>query len=150
MGRYLRVVAEGGARVVGMDLSGAVIAAKELTAEFANVAVVKGDLLRTPFAEASFDHIYSLGVLDHTPDPRCAFLSLARLLKPGGRIVVWVYPRERARARTHHETRTAPISQADAAGDAPGDEPDHGPDRRPEAADDALEEPRGRQGWAWL
>src|SRR5262249_29720378 len=41
------------------------------------------------------DHIYSLGVLDHTPDPRGAFLNLARCLKPGGRIVVWVYPRER-------------------------------------------------------
>jgi SAM-dependent methyltransferase len=52
-------------------------------------------LLRPPFRKASFDHIYSLGVLDHTPDPRGAFLALARLLKPGGRIVVWVYPRER-------------------------------------------------------
>ena len=95
MGRYLRVAAEGGARVVGMDLSGAVFAARDLTREFANVSVVQGDLLRTPFAEGSFDHIYSLGVLDHTPDPRAAFLSLARLLKPGGRIVVWVYPKER-------------------------------------------------------
>ncbi len=95
MGRYLRVAAEGGANVVGMDLSGAVVAARDLTREFANVSVVRGDLLRTPFAEGSFDHVYSLGVLDHTPDPRRAFLALARLLKPGGRIVVWVYPRER-------------------------------------------------------
>jgi SAM-dependent methyltransferase len=52
-------------------------------------------LLRPPFAAGSFDHIYSLGVLDHTPDPRAAFLALARLLKPGGRIAIWVYPRER-------------------------------------------------------
>ena len=95
MGRYLRVAAEGGARVVGMDLSGAVLAARDLTREFAEVSVVQGDLLRPPFAEASFDHIYSLGVLDHTPDPRAAFLALARLLRPGGRIVVWVYPKER-------------------------------------------------------
>ncbi len=34
-------------------------------------------------------------MLDHTPDPRRAFLGLARLLKPGGRIAIWVYPRER-------------------------------------------------------
>ena len=53
-------------------------------------------MLRLPFAPASFDQIYSLGVLDHTPDPRKAFLELASLLKPGGRIAVWVYPRERA------------------------------------------------------
>ncbi len=56
---------------------------------------MRGDLLRLPFAPASFDQIYSLGVLDHTPDPREAFLALARLLKPGGRIAIWVYPRER-------------------------------------------------------
>ena len=48
-----------------------------------------------PFPPGSFDHIYSIGVLDHTPDPRGAFLGLAALLKPGGRISVWVYPRER-------------------------------------------------------
>jgi SAM-dependent methyltransferase len=94
MGRYLRVAAEAGAKVVGLDLSWAVQAAKELTAGLP-VEIVRGDLLRLPLAEASFDHIYSLGVLDHTPDPRAAFLGLTRLLKPGGRIAVWVYERER-------------------------------------------------------
>ncbi len=56
---------------------------------------MRGDLLRPPFPGRRFDHIYSLGVLDHTPDPRRAFLALTRLLKPGGRIVIWVYPKER-------------------------------------------------------
>ena len=95
MGRYLRIAAEAGARVVGMDLSLAVVAAREMTADLPGVAVIRGDLLRPPFAPGSFDHIYALGVLDHTPDPRAAFLELARLLKPGGRIAIWVYPRER-------------------------------------------------------
>jgi SAM-dependent methyltransferase len=95
MGRYLRVAAESGARAVGLDLSQAVVAALDLTADLPDVALVRGDLLRPPFAPGSFDHIYSLGVLDHTPDPRRAFLALADLLKPGGRIAVWVYPRER-------------------------------------------------------
>ena len=96
MGRYLRVAVESGARlVVGLDLSEAVSAARDLTADLPGVALVRGDLLRPPLAVGSFDQIYSLGVLDHTPDPRAAFLALARLLKPGGRIAVWVYPRER-------------------------------------------------------
>jgi SAM-dependent methyltransferase len=95
MGRYLRIAAECGARVVGLDLSQAVRAARELTADLVGVALVRGDLLRPPLADGTFDHIYSLGVLDHTPDPRAAFLALARLLRPGGRIVVWVYPREK-------------------------------------------------------
>lgn len=96
MGRYLRVAAEGRPRrLVGLDLSDAVRAARDLTAGLPGVSIVKGDLLRPPLAPGTFDHIYSLGVLDHTPDPRAAFLALAALLKPGGRIVVWVYPRER-------------------------------------------------------
>jgi SAM-dependent methyltransferase len=97
MGRYLRVAAETSPRlIVGLELSPAAEAARELTRELPEVDVVRGDLLRLPFAEARFDVIYSLGVLDHTPDPRAAFMALARLLKPGGYLVVWVYPRERA------------------------------------------------------
>jgi SAM-dependent methyltransferase len=100
MGRYLRIAAESesGARlVVGLDLSAAVVAARDLTegAGLSRVALVRGDLLRPPLAPGQFDQIYALGVLDHTPDPRAAFLALTRLLKPGGRIAIWVYPRER-------------------------------------------------------
>jgi SAM-dependent methyltransferase len=96
MGRYLRVAAEGRPRrLVGLDLSGAVFAARDQTRDLPGVEIVQGDLLRPPFDPGTFDQIYSLGVLDHTPDPRAAFLALARLLKPGGRIVVWVYPKEK-------------------------------------------------------
>jgi len=96
MGRYLRAAAEGRPRrLVGLDLSGAVFAAHDQTRDLPGVEVVQGDLLRPPFAAGGFDHIYSLGVLDHTPDPRAAFLAVARLLRPGGRFVVWVYPKEK-------------------------------------------------------
>src|SRR3712207_993947 len=64
MGRYLRVAAEMGARVVGIDLSWAVVAARETTADRPVVGIVRGDLLRPPLAEGVFDHIYALGVLD--------------------------------------------------------------------------------------
>jgi SAM-dependent methyltransferase len=95
MGRYLRVAAElHPALLVGIDLSSAVRAARELTTDLPEVAVIQGDLLRLPFAPGSFDHVYSIGVLDHTPDPRRTFLNLSRVLKPGGRIVVWIYRKE--------------------------------------------------------
>ena len=43
MGRYLRAAAESSARlIVGLDLSRAVVAARELTAERPSVAVVRG------------------------------------------------------------------------------------------------------------
>jgi SAM-dependent methyltransferase len=96
MGRYLRIAAESPARlIVGLDLSRAVVAAREATARLGQVSLVRGDLLKLPFAPRSFDQIYSLGVLDHTPYPRAAFLSLAQLVKPGGGMVVWLYRRER-------------------------------------------------------
>jgi SAM-dependent methyltransferase len=96
MGRYLRVAADGGpSALVGLDISQAVVAARELTAGLAAVSLVRGDLLRPPFPEGCFDHVYSIGVLDHTPDPRQAFLELAKILRPGGRIAIWIYRRER-------------------------------------------------------
>src|SRR5271154_3085037 len=55
MGRYLRIAAESSAGlIVGVDLSPAVVAARELNAGSPDVGVVRGDLLRLPFAPASF------------------------------------------------------------------------------------------------
>ena len=48
-------------------------------------------LYSLPFAPESFDYIYSLGVLHHTPNCEQAFKRLPRLLKPGGTISLWVY-----------------------------------------------------------
>src|SRR5437868_5005278 len=54
MGRYLRVAAELGGYVVGLDLSAAVQAAHELTTDLPSVQLVRGDLLRLPFAAECF------------------------------------------------------------------------------------------------
>lgn len=91
MGRFAEVVAEAGARLVGIDLSVAVDAAGPNLARFENAAVVQADVFALPFAPETFEVIYSIGVLHHTPDTREAFLALPRLLKPGGQIAVWLY-----------------------------------------------------------
>ena len=44
-----------------------------------------------PFAKASFDKIFCIGVIQHTPDPEKAFKSLVGYLKPGGSIVTDIY-----------------------------------------------------------
>jgi SAM-dependent methyltransferase len=95
-GRYARLLGCHGARVVGVDLSSAVDKAAALCAELANVAIVQADLLDLPVAEATFDLVYSIGVLHHTPDPRRAFAQIARRVKPGGRLAVWLYRRNTA------------------------------------------------------
>lgn len=91
MGRFAEVCADVGAEVVGIDLSSAVDAAAQNLRHRSNVTICQADILNTPFRPGTFDFIYSLGVLHHTPDTRRAFLSLVPLLKPGGRIAIWVY-----------------------------------------------------------
>lgn len=92
MGRYLKVFSdEPGAEVVGLDLSLAVDRAYEENRANPLIHVVQGDILRLPLRPATFDHVYSIGVLHHTPSTEQAFRSVAELVKPGGRLSVWVY-----------------------------------------------------------
>ncbi len=91
-GRFAALLASHGASVVGIDLDAAGLARVSKRA-IGNIHVVQGDLFHLPFRASSFDFIYSLGVLHHTPEPPRAFNSLRRLLKPRGQIAVWVYPK---------------------------------------------------------
>lgn len=91
MGRFAEVCAAAGAEVHAIDLSTAVEAAARNLAHFPNTAFYQADIMNLPFPDGTFDAIYSIGVLHHTPNTRKAFLSLTRLLKPGGRIAIWVY-----------------------------------------------------------
>jgi ubiquinone/menaquinone biosynthesis C-methylase UbiE len=84
-----------GARVTGVDLTPrhvelarAHVAAMQLEAE-----IVQGDAEALPFADASFDHISSNGVLHHTPDMPTALREIRRVLCPGGQATVIVYNR---------------------------------------------------------
>lgn len=42
-----------------------------------------------------YDYIYSVGVLHHTPEPRKYFNHLVKLLKPQGKIYIWIYNKQR-------------------------------------------------------
>ncbi|HVJ80417.1 MAG TPA: methyltransferase domain-containing protein, partial [Planctomycetia bacterium] len=46
-----------------------------------------------PFAPESFDFVFSIGVLHHSPDAAAAFRAIARMVRPGGRLSVWLYRR---------------------------------------------------------
>lgn len=91
MGRFAEIVEHYGGEYVGLDYSFAVDAAYQNVGQRDGVHLVQADLFRLPFADDTFDLVMSLGVLHHTPDPRRAFASLPRVVKPGGRLTITVY-----------------------------------------------------------
>jgi SAM-dependent methyltransferase len=92
-GRYVRGMAELGADAYGIDLGLGIEVAARRCAGLDNVALVQGSLLEPPFAPRSFDLVFSKGVVHCTPDPAGAVRRMAELVKPGGYLFVWVYPR---------------------------------------------------------
>jgi ubiquinone/menaquinone biosynthesis C-methylase UbiE/uncharacterized protein YbaR (Trm112 family) len=91
MGRFSDVASRWGATVVGIDLTSAVDAAYGNLGARPNVNLAQADVFHMPFRDETFDAIFSIGVLHHTPNTQAAFDRLPRLLKPGGRIAIWVY-----------------------------------------------------------
>ncbi len=53
----------------------------------------QGSVLDLPFADDSFDLIFSHGVLHHVPDIKQAQTEIHRVLRPGGELVVMMYAR---------------------------------------------------------
>ncbi len=94
-GRHSAIVASWGAKdVIAIDLGSAVEAAYRNTRRFPNVHVVQADLFHLPVAKRSVDIAFSVGVLHHTPEPSACFRELVKTVRPGGRVVAWVYGRE--------------------------------------------------------
>jgi SAM-dependent methyltransferase len=53
----------------------------------------QGSVLDLPFADGTFDMVFSHGVLHHVPDIRQAQSEIHRVLRPGGELVIMVYAR---------------------------------------------------------
>lgn len=98
-GRFINYLRDCGAEIVGIDA--VEIGLKKCRkrqrerrkAGDSTVHLVQANLFCLPFKKNSFDFIYSLGVLHHTPNPPLCFKGLVDFLKPNGMIAVWVYPK---------------------------------------------------------
>jgi SAM-dependent methyltransferase len=92
-GRFVDVVQRLGGTIVGIDLSTHSI---ELAQDFVglrpNVHLVQADLFHLPFKRDTFERIYSIGVLHHTPSTKDAFDAVVPYLREKGQISIWVYP----------------------------------------------------------
>jgi len=94
-GRFLDPVSTAGATVIGLDLStDSIDLAQRYVGDRHNVHLIQGDLMHPPFRRDSFDAVYSIGVLHHTPSTHDAFDGLSRFVRPAGKLAVWVYAPE--------------------------------------------------------
>jgi SAM-dependent methyltransferase len=85
--------AEGGARLTGVDLTPRAIEHTRRRLELFGLTseLRQGDAEQLPFADGSFDVVYSWGVLHHSPDTKAAFREVHRVLRPGGQARIMVY-----------------------------------------------------------
>lgn len=85
------MVAATGATLVSLDYSSAVDANYAGNGHHDNVLIVQGDVYQLPFRPGTFDRVFCLGVIQHTPDPRRAFLALPPQARAGGYVAVDLY-----------------------------------------------------------
>jgi SAM-dependent methyltransferase len=91
LGRFSEVVLNHGGHVVAVDLTRAIDAAFQNLNDRDDIHFIQADIFRLPFRSEAFDFVYSWGVLHHTPDPPAAFRQLPRLVRPGGKLMAFLY-----------------------------------------------------------
>lgn len=108
-GRFTGLLAATGAEVISFDYSTAVEVNRANHGVRPGLHVLQADLYAPPVRRAWFHKILCLGVLQHCPDPRGAFLRLCEHLAPGGEIVVDVYAL-RPRSLVHPKYLLRPLT----------------------------------------
>ncbi len=95
-GADLSEFAKAGARVFGVDLTHkhCQITRDFVAAMDGRAGVTQGNAVRLPFQDASFDLIYSFGVLLLVEDLDAAVAEIHRVLKPGGTVITMFYNRQ--------------------------------------------------------
>jgi SAM-dependent methyltransferase len=89
-GRWSVQVAARGSRVVALDAGRSVELAHRNGRPW-GIQCVQGDVTDLPFASATFDLVYSLGVLHHVDATEKAAAELVSALRPGGYCLIYLY-----------------------------------------------------------
>jgi len=89
-GEYSLAAAERGALVTGVDLSADMLSVARTRSVARGVTVDwrQADVTALPFPDSSFDLAIAITLLCLVPDPRAVVRELARVLVPGGRLVI--------------------------------------------------------------
>ena len=92
-GRFSQIALDTGATVVAFDLSSSVDACLGNLREYENLHVVQADIFNMPFKKGMFDYVFSIGVLQHTPDPLLALETILKDSAKGTKLAFWIYGR---------------------------------------------------------
>ena len=78
--------------IYGIDLSPDVEKKAKINLEKNEIPVKTyvGDIREMPFENETFNYIYTMGTIEHLPDPKIAMKEISRVLKKGGTAVVGV------------------------------------------------------------
>jgi ubiquinone/menaquinone biosynthesis C-methylase UbiE len=84
-----------GARYTGIDFSSSALtlAQRRFSMEGLPGRFVAGSVMSLPFADESFDLVFSHGVIHHVPRTEAAIDEFHRVLRPGGTMLFMVYHR---------------------------------------------------------
>ena len=80
-----------GCEAIGVDLSLAAWRAAATHRANRSLHFVQASVFALPFADRTFDTVYTRGVLHHTYSTHEAYRALAQKVRPGGALYVWVY-----------------------------------------------------------
>jgi SAM-dependent methyltransferase len=92
-GRYTKFLlreADADALVTAFDLSQCMLQRARRRLKSPRATHVAADLTRLPYADACFDAVVCGWVLEHLPDPRPGLLELARVMRPGAKLLLMV------------------------------------------------------------
>lgn len=90
-GRWARAVAARGPRVIALDLGESIDVALANDGASDRIAFVQADVRTVPLADGAADWAYSLGVLHHVDAPDVALREIARTVRPGGVVLLYLY-----------------------------------------------------------
>lgn len=95
-GTFTKIFAEMGAsEVIGVDISEKIVKiAYNKIKHLQNAKVLKYDLTNNLNSLGKFDLVFSVGVIHHTGNTKLAFMNLTRVVKNGGYMTIWVYPKK--------------------------------------------------------
>ena len=105
-GRFTEILLNAGAKVYSTDLSLAVEVNQSNFPLSAQHKILQADVAHLPFKPESFDIVFCLGVIQHTPDPEETIKHLSDHLAPGGWLVIDHY-----RKSLSWYLRTAPLAR---------------------------------------